>query len=298
MHAIDMTEITRGLVRYNEPMAKHTSWRAGGAARCFFEPADLDDLAVFMAQLSDREPRLFIGLGSNLLVRDGGYPGTVIMVTPGLGEWSVIGGEVLRAQAGVTCAKVARNSVRRGLVGAEFFAGIPGTVGGALAMNAGAFGSETWELVEAVTTIDRAGGLHARLPGDFRVGYRQVECPAGEWFVAADFRLHGGDGEAAAERIRELLERRNRQQPTGLASCGSVFRNPAGEHAARLIEACGLKGLSVGGAQVSDQHANFIINNGAASAEDIETLIGRVAETVERECGIRLAPEVRIVGER
>jgi UDP-N-acetylmuramate dehydrogenase len=184
------------------------------------------------------------------------------------------------------------------LVGGEFLAGIPGTLGGALAMNAGAFGGETWSLVRRVETIDRRGVRRWRAPADFQVGYRQVRGPAGEWFVTAELQLQAGDGEAGLQRVKELLERRNATQPIGLPSCGSVFRNPPGDHAARLIEACGLKGTRRGGACVSAKHANFIINEGTASAADIEDLIRYVAETVERMQGVCLVPEVHVVGVR
>jgi UDP-N-acetylmuramate dehydrogenase len=182
-------------------------------------------------------------------------------------------------------------------VGAEFLAGIPGTLGGALAMNAGAFGGETWERVAAVETVDRYGNLRKREPGDFEIGYRHVGRPQGEWFLAASLKLQSGDGDAALQEIQLLLEKRAATQPVGLPSCGSVFRNPTGDYAARLIEAAGLKGLHIGGACVSKKHANFIINTGAATAGEIEELINTVRDRVEEASGIRLQTEVHIVGE-
>ena len=295
------TLVLRGTLRENEPMARHTSWRVGGPAQHFFQPADLDDLGVFLRQLPANEPLLWLGLGSNLLVRDGGVCGTVIAVSGLLNRLEQIGPHVVRAEAGVACAKVARFSARQGLSGAEFLAGVPGTLGGALAMNAGAFGGETWQVVQAVETIDRCGQLHRRLPRDFHIDYRSVQPRAAateEWFVAAELQLQTGEREIAERRIKELLERRNLTQPTNQPNAGSVFRNPPGDHAARLIEACGLKGLCIGGACVSEKHANFIINTGTACAADIEALIEQVAGVVEKAHGIRLAPEVRIVGER
>jgi UDP-N-acetylmuramate dehydrogenase len=210
-------------------------------------------------------------------------------------EW--LNDTTLRAGAGVTCAKVARVSTRTGLTGVEFLAGIPGTVGGALAMNAGAFGGETWSQVVAVETIDRHGGLHTRPPADYQIGYRTVHGPADEWFLAAHFALSHGDAHQAQARVRELLAKRGATQPVQQYSCGSVFRNPPGDHAARLIEAAGLKGRRIGGAQVSEKHANFIVNAGGATAADIETLLIQVQGTVERQHGVRLETEVRIVGE-
>lgn len=278
-------------------MSRHTSWRAGGAARHYYTPVDVQDLAVFLQQLDVDEPLLWVGLGSNLLVRDGGFPGTVICVHAVVTALDWLDDTTLRAGAGVTCAKAARVTTRAGLTGIEFLAGIPGTVGGALAMNAGAFGGETWSQVAAVETIDRSGQLHTRMPSEYRVGYRSVRGPENEWFLAAHFALQPGDAEQAQARIRDLLAQRGASQPVQQYSCGSVFRNPPGDHAARLIEASGLKGKKIGGAQVSEMHANFIVNTGNASAADIETLLNQVQGTVEQQQGVRLETEVRIVGE-
>jgi UDP-N-acetylmuramate dehydrogenase len=298
MMAAGTTPGWSGELRYDEPMAAHSSWRTGGSARYFYQPVDVDDLCVFLAELDADEPLLWLGLGSNLLVRDGGFTGTVIYTFGALSMTEWLGADLLRAGSGVTCSKVARMTAKAGFTGVEFLAGIPGTIGGALAMNAGAFGGETWSQVEAVETVDRQGVLHTRHPQDYRIGYRNVQGPAEEWFVAAHLRLGQGDVQAAQENIRELLARRNATQPTQQYSCGSVFRNPPGDHAARLIEAAGLKGARVGAAQVSEKHANFIINTGSASATDIETLINQVQGTVEQQFSIRLEPEVRIIGDQ
>ncbi|MEZ5542493.1 MAG: UDP-N-acetylmuramate dehydrogenase [Pseudomonadota bacterium] len=295
--AAQQTQSWRGELRFDEPMDRHVSWRAGGKARRCYQPADLDDLCQFLRQLDPAEPLLWLGLGSNLLVRDGGFPGTVLLLFGALTGLEWLDTRLLRAEAGVSCAKVARTAGRAGLTGVEFLAGIPGTMGGALAMNAGAFGGETWTHVAAVETVDRQGELRTRTPADFHVTYRSVSGPDGEWFVAAHLALEPGDATQAQLRIRELLERRSASQPVQQYSCGSVFRNPPGDYAARLIEACGLKGRRVGGAQVSEKHANFILNTGHASATDIETLLLQVQDTVEREQGVRLEAEVRIVGE-
>lgn len=287
----------RGVLLENEPMARHTTWRVGGPAARYYQPADIDDLAQFLARLPAGEPLFWVGLGSNLLVRDGGIRGTVIATAGLLSGIEQVDAQTVRAEAGVPCAKVARFCARLGLTGAEFLAGIPGTLGGALAMNAGAFGGETWRLVRTVETLDRAGGRHRRTANDYRVGYREVAGPAGEWFVAATLQLQHGDAEAAAVRIRTLLDQRSATQPTQQPNAGSVFRNPPGDHAARLIESCGLKGQCIGGACVSEKHANFIVNTGVATAADIEALIDRVAATVQQQCGVSLRREVHIVGE-
>lgn len=295
MAAATSTSGFGGELSHDEPLARHTVWGIGGPARAFYRPASVDDLARFLAVLPEAEEIFWLGLGSNLLVRDGGIDATVIS-TERLGGLERRGAHGVRAEAGVPCPKVARFCSREALGGCEFFAGIPGTVGGALAMNAGAFGGETWTLVAAVETVDRRGRLHERLPAEYTVGYRTVVPPAEEWFVAALLELETGDDAEGKLRIRELLRRRAESQPLGTRNCGSVFRNPPGDHAARLIEACGLKGEREGGAVVSTKHANFIINEGRASARDVEALIARIVARVETDCGVTLEPEVRVVG--
>jgi UDP-N-acetylmuramate dehydrogenase len=297
MMAAESVSGLRGELTTDEPMSGHTSWRAGGTADRCYRPADLDDLRLFLAGVPDNEPLVWIGLGSNVLVRDGGIRGTVILPFGGLDTLERLGENAVRAGAGVTCAKVARFAVRHGLTGAEFLAGIPGTMGGALAMNAGAFGGETWPLVAAVQTVDRHGGLHVRQREEYRIGYRSVSVPENEWFVSADLQLQPGETAAAQARVRGLLERRAATQPTKQPSCGSVFRNPANDFAARLIDTCGLKGEQIGQAQVSEKHANFIVNLGGARATDIEALIRYVQQRVQQQHGVRLEPEVRILGE-
>lgn len=285
-----------GALRRQEPMARHCSWRAGGAAELFFEPADRADLLAFLRAVPAQIPLTFIGLGSNLLVRDGGLDGVVILTTRALGGLRQEG-DCFTVEAGVPCAKLARQVALAGHAGAEWFVGIPGTVGGALAMNAGAFGGETWEAVVRVETVDRHGTLHERERQAYRVGYRSVQGPEEEWFLACTFRFPlATTPEAALAKGRDMLARRNDSQPTGVASCGSVFRNPPGDHAGRLIEVAGLKGAREGGCHVSLKHANFIINDGEASAADIERLVLRVQAEVLARCGVRLEPEVRIRG--
>ncbi len=291
-------EELRGETRLNEPLSEHTSWRVGGPAERFYLPADLDDLLLFLSRLAPEEPLFWLGLGSNLLVRDGGIAGTVVCTRNRLKNLRCLDEVRVYAEAGVPCAHVAKFCAEQGLAGAEFLAGIPGTLGGALAMNAGAFGGETWNLVERVATVDRRGTLRRRSPADFTVGYRSVRGPEGEWFVAGELRLNPEEGSAGREKIKALLARRNETQPTNQPSCGSVFRNPEGDYAARLIESSGLKGYSIGGARVSEKHANFIINTGSATAAEIEALIHHARDEVRRLQGRELIPEVRIVGER
>lgn len=288
----------RGELRYDEPMSRHVSWRAGGKAKCYFVPADLDDIVKLLAWLPKDEDILWVGLGSNTLVRDSGFDGTVIALHGVLIDLNRLDHDRVYVGAGVTGAKLARFCAKENLVGAEFFAGIPGLIGGALAMNAGAFGGETWQHVISVETINRKGKLHQRHADEYQVGYRHVSGPTDEWFTAAVFQFEQGNGTAASEAIKQLLTKRAATQPMGAASCGSVFTNPDNDYAARLIEASGLKGYRIGGAAVSDKHANFILNDHNATANDIESLIKHVQTTVLEKQGIKLQTEVRIVGGR
>jgi UDP-N-acetylmuramate dehydrogenase len=294
-------EKAQGQLRRDEPLARYTSWRTGGSADRFYIPAGADDLGQFLRGLDAEEPVHFIGLGSNLLVRDGGVRGTVVLMHNALTGLHMDNGLVY-AEAGVTCAKLARFAARQHRHGAEFMAGIPGTVGGALAMNAGCHGSETWNVVQQVQTMDRQGRLHLRDRSAFEIAYRHVAMAGGkaldEWFIAAWFELPQGEASEAEQKIKSLLAKRLASQPLNWPNAGSVFRNPPGDFAARLIEASGLKGYRMGGAQVSEKHANFIINLGDAKAADIEALINHVRETVKARQGVELQQEVRVIGER
>jgi UDP-N-acetylmuramate dehydrogenase len=315
---MDMAELGRfaqhglaGEFRSNEPMRKHTSWRIGGPAQRAYFPRDLEDLALFVRTMPKDEPIYMIGLGSNLLVRDGGLRGTVVFTHGALRQMRIENsgaGTLVYAQAGVATPKVARYAANHHLVGAEFLAGIPGTVGGALAMNAGCYGSETWEIVHAVLCLRADGELVCHAPNEFEIEYRHVApraatnrstaTPVQGWFAAAWFKLTPGNGEQSRRVIKELLERRIATQPLDQPNAGSVFRNPPGDYAARLIESCGLKGFAIGGAMVSPKHANFIVSSQTATAADIEALIDKVQAKVWQRCGIQLEREVRIIGER
>lgn len=297
----------RGEMRADEPMSRHVSWRAGGLARTFYQPADVLDLCEFLRSRDAAEPILFVGLGSNLLVRDGGFAGSVVFT-----HHALIGVEVesevatphgmlaFRAGCGVPAPHLARFIAKHGAAGAEWMAGVPGTIGGALAMNAGCYGGETWNHVVSVETVDRNGTLRHRAPQDYEVGYRHLRLKDGaeEWFVSGVFGFQPGEEKAAMQHIKALLQKRVASQPLQFPNAGSVFRNPEGDHAARLIESAGLKGFAIGGALVSPKHANFIVNNGEASAGDIESLIDHVHATVLAKTGVDLVREVRIVGAR
>lgn len=286
----------RGKLLRNEPLSQYTSWRTGGPADYLFIPADVEDLAYFLKNVPVDMPITWLGLGSNTLVRDRGIEGVVIITQGALGKMAQTAPDLIRAEAGVSAAQLARHSARLGTTGLEFMAGIPGTVGGALAMNAGCFGGETWRFVQAVETINRRGEIKIRPAHEFEVAYRHVAKAVDEWFVAGHFKLQPGDKEISLNQIRDMLEKRNASQPTGTANCGSVFRNPPNNFAGRLIEECGLKGTNFGGALVSEKHANFIINENGATSADIEQLIKQVRGIVEAKTGVQLIPEVCIIG--
>ncbi len=286
-----------GKLLLNEPLARYTSWRVGGAADQLYIPAGLDDLCLFLKSLDAAQPIYFIGLGSNLLVRDGGVRGTVVLMHNVLNELKM-DGDLVYAEAGVTCGKLAKFTAKEAKQGGEFFAGIPGTLGGALAMNAGCYGAETWNVVRRVATINRRGEMNARDASEFISSYRHVDMPvADEWFIAAWLALKAGDAHESAQKIKDLLAQRLASQPLNLPSAGSTFRNPAGDYAARFLEASGLKGYIIGGAQVSEKHANFIVNIGGANALDIELLIKHMRETVLEQQGVALQQEVKVIGE-
>jgi UDP-N-acetylmuramate dehydrogenase len=292
----------RGTLAQQKSLAKYTSWRAGGRGDTVYVPADRDDLAVFLRQLPAAEPLTPLGLGSNTLVRDGGVRGTVVILHDPGAALAVADG-LIYVDAGVACPKLARFAALHACAEAEFLAGVPGTVGGALAMNAGCYGGETWRYVVRVEVLQRDGRFVVRTPADYAIGYRSVMrldgSAADGIFTAAWFRFPPGNIVSARARIKELLARRIATQPLGVPNAGSVFRNPDGDHAARLIESCGLKGHAIGGAYVSEVHANFIVNPaGTASAADIEALIVHVRNMVRKKTGVDLEPEVRIIGER
>lgn len=288
----------RGELLKNHDLARYTSWRIGGPADTFYRPADLADLQDFLKQLPVDEPLTFLGLGSNVLVRDKGVRGTVVLTLSRLNELKLINETQVYAQAGVTCAKLSKFCMDHGFESGAFFAGIPGTVGGALAMNAGAFGGETWRQVQAVEVLTHRGEIKKKAANEFSVAYRRVDGLNGDYFIAGIFEFVQGDMEKAKASIKTLLKKRSDTQPIGTYNCGSVFRNPLNDHAARLIEACGLKGFSIGEAQVSEKHANFILNTGEAKAADVEALIQKIQDTVLDKFNVKLVTEVHVIGEK
>ncbi len=287
-----------GTLVYNEPLAGYTTWRVGGPAARLYKPAHIADLALFLRRLPATEPLLWLGLGSNSLIKDTGFSGTVILTQGCLKEITLLDDQSVKVDAGISCASMARFCARNNLSGGEFWAGIPGTMGGALRMNAGCHGGETWQSVVEVQTMTRDGEIKIRKPEEYDIAYRHVVGPMDEWFISATFRLMPGNKETSLQVIKDLLTHRASTQPTNEYNCGSVFRNPPGDFAARLIESCGLKGFSIGGAMVSLKHANFIINNqGTATAADIESLIYLVQTKVYEQTTIKLMREVHIIGD-
>lgn len=299
-----MSELEKSVIPYqgellfDEPLASYTTWRVGGLAKQLYKPLNKDDLTAFLRQLPKTEKVVFLGLGSNSLIRDSGFSGTIVLTQGCLMDMRLTDEQTVLVEAGVSCATMARFCARNYLVGGEFLAGIPGTLGGALRMNAGCFGSETWKWVQTVETISRQGQNTIREPSTFAIAYRQVLGLEDDYFVAGTFRFEKGDKEASLQLIKKLLAHRALTQPTNEYNCGSVFRNPPGDFAARLIEACGLKGQQCGNAMVSEKHANFIINqDGLATAKDIESLITLVQDTVFAKTQIKLIREVHIIGD-
>ena len=290
-----MRDQFNGDLRVNEPMSKHTSLRVGGPAEQFFIPNSVEDLSIFLKTLDSNLPILWLGRGSNLLVRDGGLSGVVVATSKISNVIEKVGKYLVRVGASIPCTKFARQCIRWKLGPSEFFSGIPGTIGGALSMNAGAFGYETWDNVFEVNTINREGEIRARNPKDFQVSYRNVLGPENEWFIEAKM-LFDPKFEASMEKQKDIINARKNTQPIGLPSCGSVFQNPPGDFAARLIESANLKGYRIGGAEISSKHANFVINVGSATAEDIEKLILFMRKTVLKVHNVILKKEVRIVG--
>lgn len=289
----------QGEYLFQEPLADYTTWRVGGLAKVMYKPAGIPDLALFLNGLPRDEPLVWLGLGSNSLIKSNGFSGTVILTQGCLNEIQWLGKDLVRVEAGVSCATMARFCARHDLVGGEFWAGIPGTMGGALRMNAGCFNGETWQSAVSVETMTRSGEIRHRHPSEFQIAYRHVSGLEDEWFIAATFRLIPGEKEKSLQMIKELLARRAATQPTSEYNCGSVFRNPPNHYAAQLIESCGLKGKSIGGAKVSEKHANFIINHeGRASSDDIESLIQWVQKTVHTKTSIELIREVHVIGDK
>ena len=292
---IDRLPPVRGRYSENAPLSRITWFRVGGPAEVMFRPADADDLAQFLARKPDDVPLSVIGVGSNLLVRDGGIPGVVVRMGRGFAGVEAAGVEV-RAGAGALDINVAILALGEGIAGLEFLRGIPGTVGGSLRMNAGAYGSEFKDVTLSARALDPDGAFHDIDTGGLGFGYRRCAIPEDWIFISALLRGHPGKLDDIAQRMEDIQEKRQTTQPVSTSTGGSTFANPPGQEAWRLIEDAGCRGLSRGAAVVSDQHCNFLVNTGGATASDLEGLGEEIRRRVLDASGVTLEWEIRRVG--
>jgi UDP-N-acetylmuramate dehydrogenase len=300
--AIELAKTVKGEIRRSVPMAQHTSFAVGGEVDLFSLPEDLEDLRAIVRWCRESGVAYFVlGNGTNLLVRDGGIRAMAISLARGFCRIAELEcrseGSMVFAEAGQSLGTLVQFATEKGLSGLEWAAGIPGTVGGALFMNAGAFGGEMKDLVHSVRILDQEGNLAEWSGGSIRFGYRRIDLPEGGVILSGTFRLQAESSRGVKSRVQEILRRRMDKQPAHLPSAGSIFKNPQGLAAGRLIEESGLKGSRIGNAQVSEKHANFIVNLGGASARDISGLIAHVQGRVLQEKGIRLEMEIQVIGE-
>ena len=280
----------------NEPLSKHTSWKVGGPADIFFTPENRDNLSQFLKSNHDKSIT-WLGNGTNVLVRDGGIRGAVISTKKSLNKIKKEADKTCRVEAGASCMDLALFAEKNQLGPAAFFSGIPGSVGGALTMNAGSFGYETWNFVESVEVIDQDGVIHQLEPKDFSFSYRVVNFPFPLWFLSCRMKF-SDEQTTTKEELKILRNQRLKTQPLSEDTCGSVFKNPEKGHSGDLIERAGLKGYRIGGCSISTKHANFIVNEGNATSENIEDLIEHVQEIVSSQFDVELETEVRIIGEK
>ncbi len=285
----------RGRLLPNQSLAELTWFRVGGPAQIVFMPEDEGDLSYFLANLASEMPATVIGLGSNLIVRDGGVPGVVIRLGRGFNEVAVEGARI-RAGAALPDVKVARAAQEAGIAGLAFMRGIPGGVGGALRMNGGAYGRETKDALVEARAVDRKGNVHVLKNGDMGYTYRHCGVPADFIFTQALYEGEPGDPAVIAAAMEKITESREATQPIKSRTGGSTFKNPADHKAWQLIDAAGCRGLKVGGAQVSEMHCNFLINNGGATAADIESLGETVRKRVKENSGVELQWEIERIG--
>jgi len=281
---------------YNELLSKHTAWKVGGPADIFFTPQNRDDLSNFLKSNHGKQIT-WLGNGTNVLVRDGGIRGAVISTKKSIDKINMETKNSCRVEAGASCMDLALFAEKNQLGPAAFFSGIPGSIGGALTMNAGSFGMETWDLVKEVEVINEKGDISFIEKESFDIAYRTVTFPFRLWFLSCSMFL-SSDEETTKDNLIELRNQRIKTQPLSEDTCGSVFKNPPGNFAGALIEESGLKGFKVGSASISEKHANFIVNEGGATADDIENLINYTRQVVREKFDIDLQPEVRIMGEK
>lgn len=294
--AASMPEL-RGNLAANAPLKDMTWFRVGGVAQVLYRPADEADLAYFRAHLPAEVPVVVIGLASNLLVRDGGVPGVVIRMARGFSAVTTEDGARVRSGTAVPDVKVARTAAEAGIAGLAFYRGIPGSIGGALRMNAGAHGTETKDVLEAARAVDPQGRIHVLSLADMKFTYRHCGIPDDWIFTEALFRGVPGDPAEIQKAMDEVAEYRETHQPTRERTGGSTFKNPTGHSAWKLIDAAGCRGFRVGGAMVSEKHCNFLINDAEATAEDIERLGETVRARVLAQSGVQLEWEIKRIGQ-
>ena len=290
----NIQKILRGRLRENVSLKEYNTWKVGGKAEYFYEPFNLEDLRLFL-ELLENTPIILLGNGSNVLIRDGGIDGCVICLKKTLNNYSYKNGEYI-FEAGLSCMKMAQITSRENYTGLEFLCGIPGSLGGALAMNAGCYGGNIWDHVLTVSLINNNGEIIKKNKNDFIVSYRNTNLEENNFFISAVFKLKKNKLENSLEKIKELLKDRRSKQPTGLLSCGSVFKNPHNMYAAKIIESIGLKGYKIGGAYISEKHANFIISDKLTKSSDIEKLINFTKKEVFKKKDVVLETEVKFIG--
>ena len=296
MRKIDkISKKVKGNLRKDISLKEYNTWKVGGKAEYFFEPDDLEDLKIFLNLTLD-EKVTFLGNGSNVLIRDSGIKGYVVCLKKSLNNFHIDGKNKFIFEAGLSCMKIAQISAKENFTGLEFLCGVPGTLGGALKMNAGCYGGNIWDNVFEVTLINKKGDLVKRTKDDFKIGYRNVELDENNFFVSASFNLKKNKMNNSQNIIKDFLKDRRSNQPTGLPSCGSVFKNPKNLYAAKIVDSLGLKGHRIGGAYVSEKHANFIITEKSAKSEDIEKLISFIQKKVFEDKKISLETEVKFIG--
>ena len=296
MKKIDkITQKVKGNLRKNVSLKEYNTWKVGGKAEYFFEPHNLEDLKIFL-NLTFDEKVTFLGNGSNVLIRDNGIKGYVVCLKKSLNNFHIYGKNKFIFEAGLSCMKIAQISAKENLTGLEFLCGVPGTLGGALKMNAGCYGGNIWDNVFDVTLINKKGNLVKKTKDDFKISYRNVELDENNFFVSASFNLKKNKMNDSQNIIKDFLKNRRSNQPTGLPSCGSVFKNPKNLYAAKILDSLGLKGYRIGGAYISEKHANFIITEKSAKSKDIEKLISFIQKKVYEDKKISLETEVKFIG--
>ena len=289
-------KMLKGRLREDVSLKDYNTWKIGGKAEYFFEPSDIKDLKLFL-ELLQNTPITFLGNGSNVLIRDGGISGCVICLKNTLNNYFVKDEEYI-FEAGLSCMKMAQITARENYEGLEHLCGIPGSLGGALAMNAGCYGGNIWDHVSTVSLINNDGEIIKKNKNDFIIGYRNTSLKENNFFISAVFKLRKNKLKNSLEKIKEFLQDRRSKQPTGLLSCGSVFKNPKNLYAAKIIESIGLKGYKIGGACISEKHANFIISDKSTKSIDIEKLINFTQKEVFKKKEVILETEVKFIGNK